>query len=171
MPNQDLILVAKFKRTHGVKGHIRLHSYTDPITNVLDYPLFIKQGKNKEISPLKIESTRKHNSEIIIKLAGIDTPEEASKLTNQQIYTTRNAIPEPKADDEVYWVDLVGCNVQFEAEDLGTITKVMETGSNEVLVVKNKDKQYLIPYTNDAVGEVDTKNKKIELLWHPEDML
>ena len=170
MINQDYILVAKFKRTHGIRGHIKIHSYTDPITNILHYPLYIKKNKNTEFTPLKIESFRQNNDEIIIKINGLDNPEDAGKLTTQSIYTTRDAIPDT-GDDEEYWVDIVGCKVYFGEQEFGTVTEIMETGANEVLVIKNGDNEYLIPYINDAVGEVDVINKKIALLWHPEDTL
>jgi 16S rRNA processing protein RimM len=170
MPNQDYILVAKFKRTHGIRGHIKLHSYTDPITNLLNYPLYIKKNENAEFTQLKIASCRQNNDEIIIKINNLDNPEDAAKLTNQLIYTTRDAIPDADTDEE-YWIDIVGCNVYFNEQEFGTVTEVMETGANEVLVIKHGDNEYLMPYINDAIGKVDVKAKKIELLWHPDDAL
>ena len=167
---KDLVVVAKFKRTHGVRGHIRIHPYTEVAEAVLQYPLWIAIDKT-EAKTLKIESSRSGNNELIVKLADIDNPEQAALLTNKLIYTSRDAMPQTSADDEVYWVDLLGCQAYFAEQQLGTIVDIMDTGSNEVLVIEDNKKQYLVPYTNNAVGKVDIDNKSIELLWHPEDML
>lgn len=167
--SEDLIVIGKFKRSHGVRGHIRVQSYTDPASNLLLYPLFLNAKHGSPVQ-LEIEAKRQNHSDIILKIKGYDSPENAAKLTNQLIYTNKELMPDLEAD-ETYWVDLIGCTAVFEGSEIGTVVDIMDTGSNENLVVKGTKKQYLVPYTNDAVGKVDIANKSIELLWHPEDML
>ena len=144
-------------------------SYTEPMKNVLSYPLWI-QAKDGSLKPLEIEQSRVTPQELIVKLKDINTPEQARYLTNQAIYTTREHMPDTD-DDEVYWVDLMGCTAYVNDQAIGKVIDVFDTGSNDVLVIKNEQQEYLVPYTKEAVGNVDPKTKQLELLRHPEDTL
>ena len=77
-----------------------------------------------------------------------------------------NQLPELDTRSEIYWRDLVGCQVRSAARSLGVVAEVLETGANDVLRVTDGDAETLIPYVKDYVISVDLKQNLIEVDWH-----
>lgn len=89
---------------------------------------------------MRLENWRHHNHEIIVKLKGVDDREAAQILANVEIGVDLSVFPELEEGD-YYWHDLIGCSVvNLEGYTMGTVTEMMETGSNDVLVVKANTK-------------------------------
>ena len=105
-----------------------------------------------EWQSIELENWRYHNHEIIVKLKGVDDREAAQILANVEIGVDLSVFPELEEGD-YYWHDLIGCTVvNLEGYTMGTVTEMMETGSNDVLVVKANTKdafgkqERLIPF-------------------------
>ena len=113
-----------------------------------------------------------HNHEIIVKLKGIDDREAAQILANVEIGVDLSVFPELEEGD-YYWHDLIGCSVvNLDGYTMGTVTEMMETGSNDVLVVKANTKdafgkqERLIPFLYEqVVKRVDLTTKIIKVDW------
>lgn len=111
---------------------------------------------------------------MIVKLKGVDDRDAANVLTNAEIVVDSSQLPELDGDD-YYWKDLMGCRVVTTGGyDLGTVTDLMETGSNDVLVIKAnlKDafgmKERLVPFLDgQVIRKVDLTEKLIEVEWDP----
>src|SRR5438045_56241 len=93
------VIVGKFGSTYGVHGWIKIHTYTEFGANILEYqPWYINRkndpGKNNLWTPIAIESGRLHNNGIIVKLNGINTPEEVRLFTGLTIAITRSQLPQ-----------------------------------------------------------------------------
>jgi 16S rRNA processing protein RimM len=103
-----------------------------------------------------------------VHIAGIDDRDIAASLLNTQIAVRREQLP-PAAEGEYYWSDLVGLAVRTIAGvELGKVTHLMQTGANDVLVVKG-DRERLIPFLQpDVVKRVDLDAGIIEVDWDPE---
>lgn len=125
-----------------------------------------------EWQPTELENWRHHNHEIIVKLKGVDDREAAQALANVEIGVDLSVFPELEEGD-YYWHDLIGCSVvNLEGYTMGTVTEMMETGSNDVLVVKANTKdafgkqERLIPFLYEqVVKRVDLTTKTIEVDW------
>ena len=125
-----------------------------------------------EWQPTELENWRHHNHEIIVKLKGVDDREAAQILENVEIGVDLSVFPELEEGD-YYWHDLIGCSVvNLEGYTMGTVTEMMETGSNDVLVVKANAKdafgkqERLIPFLYEqVVKRVDLTTKTIEVDW------
>lgn len=125
-----------------------------------------------EWQPTELENWRHHNHEIIVKLKGVDDREVAQTLANVEIGVDLSVFPELEEGD-YYWHDLIGCSVvNLEGYTMGTVTEMMETGSNDVLVVKANTKdafgkqERLIPFLYEqVVKRVDLTTKTIEVDW------
>ena len=125
-----------------------------------------------EWQPTELENWRHHNHEIIVKLKGVDDREAAQTLANVEIGVDLSVFPELEEGD-YYWHDLIGCSVvNLEGYTMGTVTEMMETGSNDVLVVKANTKdafgkqEGLMPFLYEqVVKRVDLPTKKIEVDW------
>ena len=120
------------------------------------------------------EDWKSHNQDMIVKLKGVDDRDAANVLTNAEIVVDSSQLPELDGDD-YYWKDLMGCRVVTTGGyDLGTVTDLMETGSNDVLVIKAnlKDafgmKERLVPFLDgQVIRKVDLTEKLIEVEWDP----
>ena len=125
-----------------------------------------------EWQPTELENWRHHNHEIIVKLKGVDDREAAQILANVEIGVDLSVFPELEEGD-YYWHDLIGCSVvNLEGYTMGVVTELMETGSNDVLVVKANTKdafgkqERLIPFLYEqVVKRVDLTTKTIEVDW------
>lgn len=167
MKNADkaYIVIGKFGSTYGVNGWIKILAYTEFGSNILEYlPWYIKH-ENDTWTTIKVESGRIHGKGIIAKLAGINTPEEARLMTGKTIAVTRSQLPALK-ENEYYWSDLIGLTViNANGEILGKVTYLIETGSNDVLVVKG-EKEHAIPYLlGKVIKNIDLNNQEIHVDW------
>ena len=136
-------------------GYVFIHQQ-NKLKAFFDYqPWFLKiKG---EWQPTELENWRHHNHEIIVKLKGVDDREAAQTLANVEIGVDLSVFPELEEGD-YYWHDLIGCSVvNLEGYTMGTVTEMMETGSNDVLVVKANTKdafgkqERLIPFLYEQV--------------------
>lgn len=174
MSEQDeKIVVGKFGASYGIRGWLKVISYTDNQESIFDYsPWYINQ--KGEWVECKVESWKRHNQGLVAKLVGLDVRENTSLYTNLEIFINPVSLPE-LPEDEFYWRELVGMHVfTTKGYDLGIVTDLLETGSNDVLVVKAnlKDafgqKERLIPFLEEQVIiSVDRKAQRIEVDWDP----
>lgn len=173
MNTENLIIVGKLGSSYGIRGWLRVFSFTEYPDSLFDYkPWYIlRAGKWQEV---EVESFKPHNQDTIVKLKGIDDRDEANLLTNYEIYVNAQDLPDLDEGD-FYWKDLIGCKVvTINGYDLGQVTDLMETGSNDVLVVKAnlKDafgaKERLIPFVEEQfIKYVDLSAKQITVDWDP----
>lgn len=161
------IIVGKINGVYGVKGWVKVFSETDPREGITKYnPWFLKQqGKWREV---KLESGRRQSKTIIAKLEGYDDREESMLLTGAIIGIKPEQL-DSLGQDKYYWRDLIGCRVvNQQGIELGVVSKLLETGANDVLVVKSDqdDRERLIPWTLDnTVIEVDLEQDLISVDW------
>lgn len=159
------IAIGKFGATHGVHGWIRVKAYTEFAENILKYtPWYIKRLQ-QDWTTLQIEDSKFQNDTLLVKVSGIHNPEEARLLTGLTISVTRAQLP-PLGKDEYYWSDLIGLRViNLAGTDLGTVTHLMATGSNDVLVVKGKI-EHGIPYLmGSVIKKIDLDKQEILVDW------
>lgn len=170
---ENLTVVGKFGSSYGIRGWIKVFSFTEQEDSLFDYqPWFIK--KQGVLQSIELESWKYHSQHLIAKLKNIHDRDEASTLTNCEILVDMDAFP-ALDDGSYYWKDLVNCRVvTVLGYDLGCVVDLMETGSNDVLVVQAnlKDafgmKERLIPYIEtQVIKNVDLQSKLIEVDWEP----
>jgi len=157
----EYIEIGQIVNTNGLKGVVKINPFTDDINKFKSLKYIYIQLKN-ELKKVKIEQVRFNKNQVLLKLEGIDSIEEAEKYRNFYVKTEKET-QEELGEDTYYIVDLIGLDV-FSDEDeyLGKIDDVFPTGSNDVYVIKdNLGKQILIPAIADVVKKVDLKNKKM----------
>jgi len=170
---EEQIILGKVGAVYGIKGWLKIHSFTDETEAILDYfPWSLKLGNKTQT--VEITDWRKHNKVLIVKVAGIDDRDDAQAFVGSEILTNEAALPELSQDD-FYWRDIIGMSVVTnKGYDLGVVTDMMETGANDVLVVKANlndgfsKKERLIPYLfEQVVKSVSLENKQICVDWDP----
>ena len=159
----EYIEIGQIVNTKGLKGVVKVNPFTDDISKFEDLKYVYIQLKN-ELKKVKIEQVRYNKNQVLLKLEGIDSIEEAEKYRNFYLKTEKES-QEDLGEDTYYIVDLIGLDVYSDKNEyLGKIEDVFPTGSNDVYVVKdNLGKQILIPAIADVVKEVDLKNKKMTI--------
>lgn len=157
----EYIEIGQIVNTNGLKGVVKVNPFTDDISKFEDLKYVYIQLKS-ELKKVKIEQVRYNKNQVLLKLEGIDSIEEAEKYRNFYLKTEKES-QEDLGEDTYYIVDLIGIDVYSDKNEyLGKIEDVFPTGSNDVYVVKdNLGKQILIPAIADVVKKVDLKNKKM----------
>jgi 16S rRNA processing protein RimM len=167
MTDERRILLGRILGAFGVRGEVKLQSFTDPESTLLRYQpwLLVHAGAEREISGAKGRQTAKG---VIGTLPGIEDRDAAQALAGAEIYVPRSRMPKPKPG-EYYWVDLEGLEVvNREGVLLGRVSHLFDTGSNQVIVADG-ERQRLIPFIEgDFVLGVDFDAGRIEVDWDAE---
>lgn len=161
------IILGRVSGLHGVKGWVKVFSYTSPREGITGYRKWqVKRGN--EWVAMDVKGGRPQGKTVVAKLAGIDARDAAAMLIDAEIAVWRSQLPPPAAD-EFYWIDLEGLSVQtIEGVVLGRISHLVETGSNDVMVVKG-DRERLVPFIRDqVVKRVDFDAGLVEVDWDPD---
>ena len=156
----DKVLLGKVSGVFGVRGWIKVYSYTRPKENILDYAQWYVGN-----TLFKVLQKKVHGKGIVALLANIDQRDLAEKLVDADIHVLREQLPKTQTD-EYYWTDLIGLEVvNLAGISLGHIENLFETGANDVLVVKG-ERERLIPLVFDhVVLNVDVIAKKMQVDW------
>lgn len=166
MVNGDdrLVLLGRVVGVHGVRGGVKIESYTEPRAAILDYQPWILRQHGAE-SELRARPISRHGK-IAATLDGIDDRDQAAALLGAELLVRRRQLPAP-APGEYYWTDLEGLSVvNTEGLDLGRVQRLFETGANPVMVVHDGERERLLPFVIGAhVREVDLAAGRILVDW------
>ncbi|WP_290630769.1 ribosome maturation factor RimM [Aquisalimonas sp.] len=159
-----LIVLGRVSGIFGVSGWVRIYSYTDPRENILQYSHW-HLPFDGEWRRLKVEDGRRQGKAVVARLEGCDDRDQARALMGCNIALPRAELP-PLQEGEYYWFDLQGLRVyNREGVDFGTVSHLMATGANDVLVVHG-ERERLIPLVLDQfVHRVDLEAGVIEVDW------
>ena len=161
------VLLGRVTGLYGVKGWIKIHSYTQPRENIVNFGRWtLRHGDDH--APMEVENGRIQGRTVVAKLLGIDDREQASTLIGAEITVERDDLP-PCEPGEYYWADLEGLDVRTAAgDDLGRIDYLFSTGAHDILVVLG-ERQRLIPFVKQRiVREIDMERGLIVVDWDPD---
>ncbi|MDB2385772.1 ribosome maturation factor RimM [Shewanella sp.] len=171
---QEPVVLGKLGASHGIKGWLKVTTYTDSVEGIFDYsPWLLKeQGEWREV---KVLQWRMQGKVVVACLEGVETRDQAQALTNCEIAVTPEQM-EVLPEDEFYWRDLIGCEVvNTKGYNMGKVQEIVETGSNDVLLVKANAKdgfgkaERMIPFvTEQFIQKVDLTAKQILVDWDPD---
>jgi 16S rRNA processing protein RimM len=165
----DLIVMGKIFSVHGVRGEVKVYSFTDPIDNLLGYSTWTLRREG-DVRQVQLVSGRSTQKDLVAKLKGLDDRDEARLLAGYEICISRSLLPD-LTEDEYYWYQLQGLKVIDQlGQLLGTIDHLLETGANDVMVVKPcqgslDDRERLLPYTAQCVLAVDLGVGEMRVEW------
>lgn len=191
--SSDWITVGRIKTVHGVHGWLKVESFTQPPENILTYSgwhLLAEERSASAISssvglPVSFDDVKIRDKDILVHLKGLSDRDKAQQLSRHFIQVPRSDIPPPPEGD-YYWHQLEGLQVYQAARDgqdaylLGCVDHMLETGANDVLVVRATDtklstentesreiREILIPYRPDEVVKtVDIASGQIIVDWY-----
>lgn len=147
----------------GVRGWVKVHAYTEHSDSLLDYPVWWL-GRNGQWRECEVLGCDVHPKALVAHLAGCDDRDAAAALRGSEIAVPRESLPQVD-ENEYYWADLIGLKVVNAAgQELGSITGLLETGANDVLVVQG-ERERLIPFVAQVVLEVDLAAGLVRVDW------
>ncbi len=163
-------VLAKIGKAHGIKGWVRVISFTSPVENIVDYSHFIAT-RDGESRAIEIDQYKAQTAGLLGHIKGVDTPEQARELAGMTLSVSVTELPQ-LAQDEVYWYQLEGLAVINQHKELlGVVSSLIETGANDVLIVKPSaasidDRERLIPFRRGAtVSGVDLTAGTLNVIW------
>lgn len=161
--HQGWVVIGRFGRPHGIKGCITVLSFTEPRDNILQYTWY--GFINKQWQALDVKHVEMNHKHILAQVEGYTSREHVADLTNVDIAIKEEKLPR-LPDGEYYWHQLVGMTVKTkEGVLLGTVTEIMPTGSNDVLVVVG-EKRHLIPYLmNTFILSIHDSERTVTVDW------
>ena len=159
----DKLEIGKIVNTHGLKGEVKIVTWTDYPEVFEDIP-FVYAKKKKEEVKLTLKNIKYQKNNIIAKFLEIESIEEAETFKNCVLKADRDVLP-PLEEGVYYIADLIGCEVFDDKGDrLGEISDVFNTGASDIYAVKRHEmKDLLIPVTNETVLNVDIENKRVDV--------
>lgn len=165
----ELIVLGKIFSVHGVRGEVKVYSFTDPLDNVLDY-LRWTLTRDGEVKQVEVASGRVQGKFLVVKLKGLDDRDVARTYAGFEIRVPESELPELE-EDEFYWHQLEGLSViNQDGQLLGKVDHLLETGANDVMVVKPctgslDDRERLLPYTEQCVQAIDLDAGEMRVNW------
>ena len=174
-----LISIATIVGVYGIKGWVKIRINLEaPASLVSLSPKQLTDPGGKRVRSVDITGLRSQGKGFIAKLACVDDRNAAELLRGHSIQIPESSLP-GRNDGEFYWRDLIGCHVELSTGDenlsLGCVDYLIETGANDVLVVRPTeesidDRERLIPWLeDDVIVAVDIESQRISVRWHPDD--
>lgn len=161
----NLIDMGYIANAFGIQGWVKIKTATEYSDSLDEYAQVYLKLKDGTILSKKIEKSFARDGVFHAKFAGINDRDAAFALKGTIVAVDREEFPDLD-EDEFYWVDLIGLNViNVQGESLGIVKDLMETGANDVLVVKLEQEERLIPFVAQYVVKVDMQNKQIIVDW------
>jgi len=162
--SSEIITVGKISGVFGLQGALKIFSFTDPRENILNYsPWQLK--KNNELIEVELVRGKCQGKIITARLKGVSDRDTAAALVGYDIQISKALLPATETD-QYYWHDLIGLKVEtIEGIELGIVDSILETGANDVLIVKG-DKERLIPFLQpETVINIDLETGLMRVDW------
>jgi 16S rRNA processing protein RimM len=171
--DNDNVVVARITGCYGLKGWLKIHSYTDPPENLLGFGEW-RVRRGGELEPIEIDAGKRRGKGLVAHVAGVDDRSLAETYKGLEVVVPESALP-VLSEGDYYWRDLQGlqvwCRDSGDRVLLGTVDHLIETGANDVLVVAACEgsidrRERLIPYLpGNSVTGVDLAAGVIEVDW------
>lgn len=167
MSRQQQINIGRISGVFGVKGWLKVFSFTDSRENILNYsPWLLK--KDSETRLVAVIDGKLQGKAVVAQLDGINDRDQAASLMGWDIFITPEQLPKA-AKGEYYWSDLIGLKVETNlGVQLGVVDCLLETGANDVLLVKG-ERERVIPFLQgQTIINIDLDAGRMVVDWDPE---
>ncbi|MGI9289893.1 MAG: ribosome maturation factor RimM [Gammaproteobacteria bacterium] len=165
--SKSTMLLGRIAGAYGIKGWVKVSSYTEPAENIFKYsPWKLQRVDGADVTPsLEVVQGKQHGKGLIVQLNGVTDRDQAESLRGLGIHVDRESMPEPELD-QYYWSDLEGLQVaNVSGDELGRVDQLLDTGSADVMVVKGSER-ILIPFiVGQTVISVDLAAGRILVDW------
>lgn len=157
--SEELLLMGKVLRPHGLGGLLRIASYAESADVFLSRTVLFQASKG---APRKEEvvSVQPHKEAFLMKLKGFDTIEKAEELRGASIYLERRSLG--RGEEEFFWHEIIGLGVYLRTgRYVGRVRNILPTAGNDIYVVGDGDAEVLVPAVQGVVEEIDLPGRKM----------
>ncbi len=172
----EMVVLGKVSGVHGIRGWLKIYSYTEPMEAIVAYDHWYLRregaapgGEWAEWQPVTLLSGKRQAKTVIARIADCEDRNRAEDYRGCQIAVSVSQLEQRRGEDEFYWRELIGMQVRNRQNEVfGYVQDLMETGANDVLVVRaeNRARDWLIPWSQgDIVTRVDRETGVIEVDW------
>ena len=159
-------MLGRIAGVFGLRGELKVESFTEPREGICAYQPWLMEQRGVT-TERRLASGRRHGNGVVVTFDGVTDRDQALALRGATIAVRRAQLPPPAAGQH-YWFDLEGLRVEtMDGVALGEVSHLLETGANDVLVVRG-DRERLLPYVPAVVREVDLAAGSIRVDWDPE---
>ena len=157
------MLIGQIVGVHGIKGNCKFRSYAESLSVFQSDGVVLVATSDGRQKPYEINWVKPHAKAALISFKGVDTRDLAEALIGCELFIEKCRLPDPE-DGSYYWFDLIGLEVfDIDQKYLGRLESIIETGSNDVYVVKEGDTEILIPALESVVQNIDLKNGRMQV--------
>ena len=164
-PKKDLVIIGKIVGVHGLKGTCKIQSYAESLEIFKSGTVLLISSPDGSENRYEIDWIKSHSRGALLTLKEVTGRDQAKSLIGSELCIEKAELPELEAG-AYYWFDLIGVNVYTSDERyIGSIASIIETGANDVYVVKDADKEILVPALESVVQSIDIESKimRVEL--------
>jgi 16S rRNA processing protein RimM len=159
--SENLLLIGKVIRPHGLNGLLRILSYAGSEETFLKAGTVLLKSDQAGLSEYKVISINAHKNAFLMKVDGISSLEDAEIYRGAEILIRKDTLRREN-EDEYFWFELIGLKVFLDSGRLiGTLKEIINTGSNDIYIVKEGNKEILIPALHGVVLKIDLENKRM----------
>jgi 16S rRNA processing protein RimM len=167
-PADRVVILGKVAGAFGVRGWVKINSYTDPPDNILEYEELLISGPTigggGGWTKVELEDGRVTGKGVLGKLKGIETPEDARLRVGSELGVRRSDMPAP-APGEYYWSDLEGLEAEsVTGERLGKVDHFRSTPAGTLIVIRG-ERELWVPFVKERIAKVDLDAGRIVLDW------
>jgi 16S rRNA processing protein RimM len=166
-----MVIMGRVASAFGIRGWVKVQPYSEYVDSLLDYKTWYLGHENGPWRKVDVIQAEAHDKTLAVQFPDSPDRNAAEKLKGLLIAVPRSSLP-VQDEGEYYWTDLIGLTVLNEVgETLGTVAELLETGANDVLVVRGGAAEILIPFLNSVIKHVDLAAKTIEVDWSADYLL
>lgn len=155
MNTDDLILIGKLTKLHGIKGMLKLASFAESIDTFYDLDWIYRKKSDGSLIKEQIETISPHKAGALVSFKSVECIEDAQKMVGHELYIEKEYL-EDLPEGEYYRHELIGLEViTDQGVHIGTIEDLLPTGSNDVFIVRDEGKESMIPATKEVIREID----------------
>ncbi len=165
-----MVVLGRLGAPWGIRGWVKVDSYTDPPAAILDYPDWLLARPDGGWETIRIVEGRPHGGGrlVVAAIEGVANPEDARRYVGRDVAVPRSALPVPKAG-EYYWEDLVGCRVAtLDGVEMGEVSHFLEYPAGPVMVVRDGKRERWVPLVPRHLKQVDLGERRVTVDWDPE---
>ena len=177
-PDDDFLLLGKVSKAHGLRGEVKVLAFSGQPENFKGYKELVLLESSEKLSPaLVVEKTRIQGKTVIVKLASIESREQAEAIEGCGVLLAKTLLP-ATADNEYYWYQYQGkIVIDINGQTIGRVESLFNNGAQDILVINSGDDEILIPVTRNIIVEetateliVDPPPGLLELSKEPEKL-
>lgn len=163
MGSKGQVTIGRIVGVHGVNGVVRMLPFASPETFFAPDTVIRVRREGTAACSYEIRWARPHKRVLLVALSGLDTREEAEALVGGEIVADRSELPDLE-EDAYYWHDVIGMDVVADdGRYLGRVASIIETGANDVFVVRNEDGEVLVPAIGSVVLSLDPEQRQMRV--------